>query len=901
MQTVAEVNMNGNKKPYDIGIIGYWFATNYGGVSSYYSLYKKLEKAGYSPCFIETPYLATDKEGMDTFPREFFDNINANVSRCYTIDELDKLNELADTFVLGSDQVLTSFAIRVFGKLFLMEFGKCGARKIAISASCGGDNLNSDDNLVVYAKRRLKDFTAVSVREYTAVDIVKKKFDINSNVVIDPVFFTTKEEYEELSKGTSIHEEEPYLLAYVLDPSSDKKEAIQKIAKEQKLKIKIALDGRKFTHNDNFNKMEMPNETLPELDYREWLYYFTHASYVFTDSFHGACMSIIMNKPLIMYANHMRGYPRFLTLADMFDLHNRLVDNSQMISSELINKKIDYDKVNEIKMKECMQAEEWLKHALETSINRKAARHIPPLEYDENNNVLKMCVGCGACVNKCPVNAIKLAADEFGYYRAKIDEEKCINCGLCEKVCPAIDVPEKNNSDVPLCYSFVAKERELLSKSSSGGVFGLLAKEVFGMKGHVVGAAWRDNFTVGHLLVSKEEDLNKLQKSKYLQSYIGDVLKDVKEKLDNGEFVLYSGCPCQIAGMKKFLGKEYDNLLLVDILCANAPSSMFFKKYLDDSFPEGILDYEFRYKINSKNVDCVTLKVTTNEQKEIIRTGSLQDDYQQVFHDHTMCAQHCERCKYNSIPRYGDLTIGDFWGYSKFDNTVDTSKGVSVVLCNNEKGKRFFELIPDEKIAVKKEVPIEWLGSNGYALKGKNYSSPYRNRFYDAIKKSSFSEAIEYAYLEKNTSVYPYAVKNVPLQYNSAQLRFRFDASMWEEHYINGTTVLTTKHEKPPLGYYCSMPMMHTLKKGKKYRLIMRFKINTTSNILNLHIKEDSTKRTQIIYTHKVSKKDAFEWCKIIVDFVPDSDVYSEFMVGAGHITGRERFIAIDYIDIREL
>lgn len=368
----------------NIGILGYWFATNYGGVASYYSLYRKIEQMGYLPFLVETPYLESDKEGIDTFSRNFFKDENARISDYYKMDELQELNKISNTFILGSDQVLTTSSIRAFGKMFLMEFADKGKKKIAISSSCGGDNLNADGSLVNYAKEQLRKFTAVSVREYAAVDIVKDKFGILTDVVIDPIFFTSEEQYRKVAQPIEGIREEPYLFAYILDPTPDKKVAICKVAERLNLKVKIALDGRKYTYDKNLKLMEMEDVTLPELNFHQWVYYLSNASYVVTDSFHGASMALIMNKPFLMYANHMRGYPRFLTLSHMFSVKERLVEKADDITEQLIDAKIDFDQINQIIKKQNEKAETWLKDAL----NRSTTVDLLKEEASKNNNVV---------------------------------------------------------------------------------------------------------------------------------------------------------------------------------------------------------------------------------------------------------------------------------------------------------------------------------------------------------------------------------------------------------------------------------------------------------------------------------------------------------------------------------
>lgn len=881
--------MNYNKN--NVGIVGYWFATNYGGVASYYSLYRKLEKLGYKPFFIENPYLKTDKEGPDVFSRVFFKTVNAEISEFLNIDDLSQLNLLSDIFVLGSDQVLTTSSIRAFGKLFLMDFAVSGKRRIAYSVSCGGDNLNADKGVVEYARNLLGKFSGVSVREYSAIDIVKNKFGMDTELVVDPILFTTAHEYEEIAATSGLPDESDYLLAYILDPSEDKRKCVSKISELFGLSPKVSLDGRKFTYEKNCGMMGLPEITLPQLDLPQWLHYFSNASYVFTDSFHGAVMAMIMNKPFIMYANYMRGFPRFETLAKLFDLSDRLIKKSDDLQYGVLDRAINYEQINEIIFYEQNRGTEWLKRELaagSASIPNPFTSATVKSALDE-----KMCMGCSACVNICPKKALTLRPDEHGYYRSVINRGKCTLCGLCTKICPAIKLPATDNSSTPELYEFIAADEQVLWNSSSGGAFPLLAAEAFKRNGVVIGAAWRDDFTVEHIMIERQEDLHKLQKSKYLQTYMGDIYTQTKRKLEDGVFVLFSACPCQIAGLQAFLGKEYDNLVMIDLLCGNCPSSMFFKKYIEDDFPVGLEKYEFRHKVKGWNADCTT---TTTNGVTTVRRGAKQDNYQRVYHNHTMCPPHCEKCKYQQVPRFGDITIGDFWGLAGKDPSVDVQKGVSAVLCNNQKGKDFFLRISSESAKVRKQVPLDWLGGNGYAIKGShNYCSPNRDMFYDAIKTKSFSEAVTYA-LKPNHGVYETGLFN----YRSSSVHFRFDSSVWEENYIHGVTVLTTRIAHPKPGCYCTLPINGSLKTGEKYKFKIRFKVSTESPTINFHIKDSGSQIFQVIYSHKVTKENVNTWVTVEKQFAPDCDYYDEFMVGAAQLNGKTRYIAIDYISITD-
>jgi len=884
----------------NVGIIGYWFATNYGGVASYFSLYRTIERMGLQPFLVENPYYSTDKEGEDVFSRNLFKSIGARICEPIEMDNLEELNAMADNFILGSDQVFTSSSISAFGKLFLMEFAEEHKRKLAVSASCGGDNLNANPKVVEYAKKQLSGFNAVYVREYQGVDIVRKKMGINAKFMIDPIFFTDAEEYKKLSEKINKKIDKPYLMAYILDPTADKREGILLLADKLGVDIKIALDGRKYTHEKNSKAMNLPEYTLPELDFYEWIYYYSNASYIITDSFHGTAMALILNKPFIAYANYSRGYPRFLTLFNLFNINNRLIESSEQITYSLINDNINFVNINETIKKNVLEAEKKIQQFLSTDIIDNASVVLP----NKCINVLldkTMCVGCGACVNVCPVDAIEYTEDEWGYYRTQVCGEKCINCGKCSEICPALKLPQKVNN-VPECYEFIAKDSNVLWESSSGGFFTTLARNVLEKGGVIAGAAWKDDFSVEHIIVNELSNLHKLQKSKYLQSYMGMTYRDIKNYLDNDVQVLFTGCPCQVAGLKAYLGMEYDNLFTVDLLCGNSPSARFFKKYIYDSFPEKISNYEFRSKQRGYNAECI--QVTDLDGNTRVLYGMREDAYQRVYHNHTMCPPHCENCRYQTIPRYGDITMGDFWGISRYDKESDFSKGVSVVLCNSTKGSRYLENLLQEDIADIKKVPLEWLGGNGYALEGyNNYASKYRDKFYDAIQKMSFSRAVEYA-LKPNKGIYHslYETINTPLIFNSELARFSFDSDVWENHTIDNKTTLLVKPNQWKIGKYANLALARPLIKGQKYILELKFKLKSKSELVTFHIRDTGTGCIQIITSFHIPKEnDGNTWFVVRKKFIPDMPMYDQFMIGASQISGYGNYISFDYINIKEI
>ncbi len=893
-----------DNKKYDVGIYGLWYGRNYGSIITYYALDEVIKSLGYSTVMIKNPL---GREGLDLTKLTrshslIFADKHYEITPLMGIDHMAGLNNICDRFLLGSDQMWNYNLSRPYKQTYFFDFVDDSKIKVAYATSFGKDKYIGPAEEKVLTEKNLHRFDAISVRDDFSKTICEKEFGVPAIINLDPVFLCEKERYEDLVNSVSLDLHD-FIFAYILDPNPSIGASLKKIAQESGKKI-VVIFNEGGDREQSRSALGVDGEEfifLMEATVEEWLYCFKNADFVITDSFHGSCFSIIFEKTFIVRKNMGRGGSRFDFLLGELGLKEYMVTTPEGFVEAFnkfgLNHKIRYEATNRIIKEKKEKSIKWLKDALSGNI------HIKPTNKAVTRNLdPKKCMGCGACVSTCPTDALQLIPDADGYYRSTLDYEKCINCGKCTQICPAIKLPQKANEKKPKCFEFVAADEKVLANSSSGGIFPLLANEAFNRNGSVAGAAWRDDLTVGHILIDHKEDLPKLQKSKYLQSYLGNIFRDVKKKLADGTFVLFSGCPCQVAGLKSYLGKEYDNLLLVDLLCGNSPSTLFFQKYLKDAFPDGVSRYQFRNK-QDRGWNAVDVKATMVDGREIIRHGGKEDDYQRVYHNHTMCPPHCENCQYQSLPRFGDLTIGDFWGIGKKEPKLDTKKGVSVILCNNQKGEKFLNSIPKSQIKIMKEVPLAWLGGNGYAINGShNFTSPKRDEFYRAIKTMPFSQAVNYA-LKPNHGVYGdrYQQTNALLQYDTSMMHFRFDPAFWEEHTINGAATLFVKHPETKPGNYATMPLCRALEKGKTYRLHIRFKANTESPIVNLHVKDSGSSYNQVIYQHKTKDIARGQWVEISTEFKPDSHIYDEFMVGASQISGPDAYIAFDYIGIHEI
>jgi coenzyme F420-reducing hydrogenase beta subunit len=314
-----------------------------------------------------------------------------------------------------------------------------------------------------------------------------------------------------------------------------------------------------------------------------------------------------------------------------------------------------------------------------------------------NDNIRKLyinkedCCGCGACVNVCPQNSIIFKPDENGFLFPEVDMRDCINCDLCTKVC-AFQSEVSSGREAIKTYVAIHKNNNLLLQSSSGGVFSAIAEIVFAKDGVVYGCAWDENLETRHICINSAKELYKLRESKYVQSNIGKSFREVQAYLKNGKYVLFSGTPCQIAGLKRFLGKEYENLITAELVCHGVPNVAFFKSYigwLENKVKGKITDYTFRYKSKIGKAGKVFFQRNEKTMEKVIYWPT--DPYYSYFMYGHINRESCYECKYADAKRQGDFTMGDYWGIEKAHPEIDTQNGVSVLLVNTEKGIKLVE------------------------------------------------------------------------------------------------------------------------------------------------------------------------------------------------------------------
>lgn len=363
---------------------------------------------------------------------------------------------------------------------------------------------------------------------------------------------------------------------------------------------------------------------------------------------------------------------------------------------------------------------------------------------DKMENILRIkekCVGCKSCEQSCPKHCISMTENKEGFWYPSVDEKKCIECKLCLKKCP-VENAEFHRSEPKKVWAWRNKNDVDIMRSASGGAADSAAKTVLQVGGVVYGAAYDEQLVVSHIEVIADAEREKLQSSKYVQSDLRDSFTKAKQRLAEGAMVLFTGTPCQIAGLYAFLGDDPENLYTVDLICHGVPSPKFFRKYLEfqnKQMKDRVVYFNFRSKYKRGWGTQYLLKTKT---KTKTKTKALSlDRYGKHFMDGDCYRESCYQCDYANTSRVGDLTVGDFWGIAKSHPDFNSPKGVSSVFINTEKGQKLFEMM--RPFAEVEEATLEEGMVQQENLIRPSLRPSKRNIFYEKIDEDNFMDDLK--------------------------------------------------------------------------------------------------------------------------------------------------------------
>lgn len=349
----------------------------------------------------------------------------------------------------------------------------------------------------------------------------------------------------------------------------------------------------------------------------------------------------------------------------------------------------------------------------------------------------KRCTGCYACQNICPKNCITLEEDAEGFRYPKIDTAKCVDCHLCEGVCPlGQKLQDRNKETKPKTYASYSKDREVRLRSTTTGIAYLCGKHILEQGGVVFGVVGDVLHKVYHAKAVDLEELYPMRGSKYLQSEVGYTYREAKEELEAGKKVLFTGTPCQIAGLYGYLGKEYENLYTLDLICHGVPSEMVFRKYICELEEAcGCRVAEF-YRDKEVGWRPVHFSCVLADGRKIVQKGR-ENPFNHGFTTNVITRKSCQNCEYAQMPRVADISAGDYFAEDKSKRHDPANEGLAMIAINSPKGAELFREIEEELQST--EYPVEEVLREGEHLGKSPKRNVFRRTFFWMIRRHTFA------------------------------------------------------------------------------------------------------------------------------------------------------------------
>ena len=721
----------------NIAVITPFDSPNYGAYLQAYCLKKILEQMGYSVVhpftrdkeYIRDLYFRLSRRywlipwkipKKTSFAQRKFE-IFTEAQKEFVTVEMD--NADADLYILGSDEIW-NLNKEVFCKPIFWGQGLYPV--VSYAPSLGSA---SAEVLAKYPDKinALRDMAAVLVRDKRTAQAVQSCAQVPAELVCDPTLLLPVSAYGEAFADPYLREHDCMLVYAYATINPKQRKAIQKSARKLNLKTVACC----FQHDWCDHQCECSPLQFSSL--------IRQCKAVTTTTFHGTLFSILNHVNFVSIPMS----PKTTQILAQLQLEDRAVSkdivSADRIAEVLLHDNMDYEQV-EVQIGDIRKNSMALFNAAIQKAVRKKER-----TFSHEICSADRCTGCFACMNKCPKEAITTVVDVYGCTLPMIDPEKCMKCGLCKAVClerhrPALKEPLH-------CYAAQRKDAQARKQSASGGIGAALMEQIIRNGGVVYGAAVCENGEVRHIRAADLDTAARMRKSKYVQSYIGVAYQQALADLKENRQVLFTGTPCQIAGLKGFLGKSYDSLYCVDIICHGVPPMQYLREHIvavmgekpveELTFRGG--DQDFRLNVTSAGT-----KVYSKDKN--------RDAYFYAFMKSATYRENCYACHYARSARISDITIGDFWGLRSGTLVTQQTGNISVVLINTLKGKSLLESIRPELVL--EERTLQEAVKGNPQLRRPTIKHKRRNAFLRAyVRTGNFEQAVTFCGLAKEGKI----------------------------------------------------------------------------------------------------------------------------------------------------
>lgn len=648
----------------------------------------------------------------------------------YTLKYLNQLGELNEykAFITGSDQVWNG--VSPYQPFYFLEFAK-DKKKIAYAPSFGGESIAPYNE--AYFKKQLNKFDCLSVRENYGVEIVEKLTGHTVERMPDPTILRTNAQWDSFAKTHEDYGE--YVFVHFLDRPNENALSVFKLLYERHDKkiIVFSYPHEEFDEYDILNVNGDPSEYVGLIK---------QADYVLTDSFHTLLFALRYNRQTYVferqYFNGNKQSSRIESLLENTKYTDRLIKNEVLDISHLPKQIHD---IKDWLLKEQRKGLSFLQNALGNPVGSFELKGF------------RECTGCGLCSAVCPIQVIKLTENEFGYSIPTVDEEMCIHCNKCVIACnqkAKKEIAEKKRA-------YVAYNKDTLNRinAASGGIFAGLAQKVIESGGVVSGASlWFEDGSaiIEHIVIDKIDDLERILKSKYVQSDCTKVYATIKEYLESGTTVLFGGTSCQVEALYKYLRHDYNNLYTVDLICHGVPGQGLFKdyiRYIEKKHGDKVVDYSFRKKENGRIRYIETVKLSNQKDFDSTYNDSL---YCKMFLNRVSYREKCYDCSFASMEKPASITVGDFFDAKTcfpemFDEggCLANTDFLSCLIVNGEKGNDLIDIFGTELIL--HEVPALAVQMSHEQLCTPSKKPNFREKFFKLYSKGGFENIERYYHI----------------------------------------------------------------------------------------------------------------------------------------------------------